>query len=136
MRKKVGRETQVVIRFLDYYNYAGSFGSDDFKITLRKHDTKSRQLPAFFMADEITAMVLEKVMNLLMCPVCREALSLTEKTWRCSGNHSYDMAKQGYVNLHVVQHKHSKNPGDTRVRSGTPHIPFRWFLCTLTTGGS
>ncbi len=27
--------------------------------------------------------------------------------------HSYDVAKQGYVNLHVVQHKHSKNPGDT-----------------------
>ncbi len=28
-------------------------------------------------------------------------------------SHSYDVAKQGYVNLHVVQHKHSKNPGDT-----------------------
>lgn len=52
-------------------------------------------------------------MNLLMCPVCREALSLTGKTWRCVNNHSYDVAKQGYVNLHVVQHKHSKNPGDT-----------------------
>lgn len=52
-------------------------------------------------------------MNLLMCPVCREALKLTEKTWRCINNHSYDVAKQGYVNLHVVQHKHSKNPGDT-----------------------
>ncbi len=52
-------------------------------------------------------------MNLLMCPVCREALSLTDRTWRCEQNHSYDIAKQGYVNLHVVQHKHSKNPGDT-----------------------
>lgn len=52
-------------------------------------------------------------MNLLMCPVCREALSLSERTWRCINNHSYDVAKQGYVNLHVVQHKHSKNPGDT-----------------------
>lgn len=52
-------------------------------------------------------------MNLLMCPVCREALSLSDKTWRCINNHSYDVAKQGYVNLHVVQHKHSKNPGDT-----------------------
>lgn len=52
-------------------------------------------------------------MNLLMCPVCREALSLSEKTWRCVNQHSYDVAKQGYVNLHVVQHKHSKNPGDT-----------------------
>ncbi|MDY6551292.1 MAG: putative RNA methyltransferase [Acinetobacter faecalis] len=52
-------------------------------------------------------------MNLLMCPVCRKALKLTDRTWRCESNHSYDIAKQGYVNLHVVQHKHSKNPGDT-----------------------
>ncbi|WP_291354926.1 putative RNA methyltransferase [Acinetobacter sp. UBA3106] len=52
-------------------------------------------------------------MNLLMCPVCREALHLNEKTWRCANQHSYDVAKQGYVNLHVVQHKHSKQPGDT-----------------------
>lgn len=52
-------------------------------------------------------------MNLLMCPVCRQALTLQEKTWHCENNHSYDLAKQGYVNLHVVQHKHSKNPGDT-----------------------
>ena len=52
-------------------------------------------------------------MNLLMCPVWREALHLTEKTWSCVNKHSYDVAKQGYVNLHVVQHKHSINPGDT-----------------------
>ncbi|KAA8733148.1 methyltransferase domain-containing protein [Acinetobacter qingfengensis] len=49
----------------------------------------------------------------LMCPVCREQLILQEKTWRCIHQHSYDQAKQGYVNLHVVQHKHSKTPGDT-----------------------
>ena len=52
-------------------------------------------------------------MNLLMCPVCQMQLVLNGKTWRCESNHSYDVAKQGYVNLHVVQHKHSKNPGDT-----------------------
>lgn len=52
-------------------------------------------------------------MNLLMCPVCREKLSLVAKTWQCVNHHSYDVAKQGYVNLHVVQHKHSKTPGDT-----------------------
>lgn len=49
----------------------------------------------------------------LMCPVCRENLTLQDKTWQCSNRHSYDQAKQGYVNLHVVQHKHSKSPGDT-----------------------
>lgn len=52
-------------------------------------------------------------MKLLMCPVCREPLQLTDKIWRCVNHHSYDVGKQGYVNLHVVQHKHSKNPGDT-----------------------
>ncbi|MDC4542745.1 methyltransferase domain-containing protein [Acinetobacter baumannii] len=49
----------------------------------------------------------------LMCPVCCQRLELVSKTWRCEQGHSYDIAKQGYVNLHVVQHKHSKNPGDT-----------------------
>nr|WP_303651510.1 methyltransferase domain-containing protein [Acinetobacter baumannii] len=48
-----------------------------------------------------------------MCPVCRQRLELVSKTWRCEQGHSYDIAKQGYVNLHVVQHKHSINPGDT-----------------------
>lgn len=52
-------------------------------------------------------------MSMLMCPVCRQALTLDGKTWRCEQAHNYDVAKQGYVNLHVVQHKHSKNPGDT-----------------------
>lgn len=51
--------------------------------------------------------------QILMCPVCRQSLYLNEKTWRCGQGHGYDVAKQGYVNLHVVQHKHSKNPGDT-----------------------
>lgn len=49
----------------------------------------------------------------LMCPVCQEKLILQHKTWKCIHGHSYDQAKQGYVNLHVVQHKHSKTPGDT-----------------------
>lgn len=52
-------------------------------------------------------------MNLLMCPVCRQSLNLVERSWRCEKGHHYDVAKQGYVNLHVVQHKHSKTPGDT-----------------------
>ncbi|MDO4222934.1 MAG: methyltransferase domain-containing protein [Acinetobacter sp.] len=49
----------------------------------------------------------------LQCPVCQSALHLHHKTWQCEQSHSYDQAKQGYVNLHVVQHKHSKSPGDT-----------------------
>lgn len=52
-------------------------------------------------------------MTTLACPVCQNLLTLTDKTYRCVNNHSFDVAKEGYVNLHIVQHKHSKNPGDT-----------------------
>ena len=46
------------------------------------------------------------------CPSCNEALIKENKTYRCSNNHTYDEAKEGYVNLLLAQHKKSKNPGD------------------------
>lgn len=52
----------------------------------------------------------------LQCPICYTPLQRdlnSNKTWQCQNRHSYDQAKQGYVNLHLVQHKHSKSPGDT-----------------------
>ena len=52
-------------------------------------------------------------MNLL-CPVCAEQLNFSDRQYRCIRNHSFDVARQGYVNLLVVQQKHSLNPGDTR----------------------
>lgn len=50
---------------------------------------------------------------MLTCPICQQSLTLTQKSYRCPSHHSFDIAKEGYVNLHVVQHKKSKNPGDT-----------------------
>ena len=49
-----------------------------------------------------------------ICPLCKKALLLTDKTYRCESNHSFDQAKQGYVNLLPVQFKHSKMPGDNK----------------------
>jgi len=49
-----------------------------------------------------------------ICPLCQQALTLTDKTYRCINNHSFDQAKQGYVNLLPVQFKHSKAPGDNK----------------------
>jgi len=46
------------------------------------------------------------------CPSCSEKLSKEGKVYRCSNNHTYDEAKEGYVNLLLAQHKKSKNPGD------------------------
>ena len=50
----------------------------------------------------------------LVCPVCGEILSRAEKEYRCENRHSFDIARQGHVNLLIVQQKHSLNPGDTR----------------------
>jgi 23S rRNA (guanine745-N1)-methyltransferase len=35
----------------------------------------------------------------LRCPVCAEGLMLADRTARCPRGHSYDLAKQGYLNL-------------------------------------
>lgn len=50
----------------------------------------------------------------LICPICGEALHREEKEYRCGNRHSFDIARQGYVNLLTVQQKKSLHPGDTR----------------------
>ena len=50
----------------------------------------------------------------LLCPICGEILDRIEKQYRCGNGHSFDLARQGYVNLLPVQQKRSLNPGDTR----------------------
>lgn len=47
------------------------------------------------------------------CPLCQQPLYCTSQQWRCENNHQFDCAKQGYVNLMPVQHKRSKQPGDS-----------------------
>ena len=50
----------------------------------------------------------------LICPICGLQLNNEGKRYVCARNHSFDVARQGHVNLLVVQQKHSLNPGDTR----------------------
>lgn len=54
-------------------------------------------------------------MNLL-CPICGENLNLQDRRNVCPKNHSFDIARQGYVNLLCVEQKHSRCPGDTRLQ--------------------
>ena len=49
----------------------------------------------------------------LICPLCATILNKEEKCYRCQNRHSFDIARQGYVNLLPVQNKRSLNPGDT-----------------------
>lgn len=50
----------------------------------------------------------------LLCPICGAPLAKGEKALVCPSHHSFDIARQGYVNLLPVQQKHSQDPGDTR----------------------
>lgn len=36
---------------------------------------------------------------LFYCPKCKNQLELTDRTYKCSNGHCYDIARQGYVNL-------------------------------------
>lgn len=50
----------------------------------------------------------------LICPICGKKLTISEKSLHCVKRHSFDIAKQGYVNLLPVQNKKSLHPGDTK----------------------
>ena len=50
----------------------------------------------------------------VLCPVCGEPLQTENAVWHCPGGHSFDVARQGYVNLLTVEQKHSRQPGDSK----------------------
>lgn len=54
--------------------------------------------------------------SILLCPVCKESLHANEsnKSLSCVNNHSFDRARQGYLNLLLAHKKKSKNPGDSQ----------------------
>jgi 23S rRNA (guanine745-N1)-methyltransferase len=51
------------------------------------------------------------------CPNCDQALILQAEsqpqTYRCNNQHSFDLAREGYLNLLLAQNKRSRNPGDS-----------------------
>jgi 23S rRNA (guanine745-N1)-methyltransferase len=50
----------------------------------------------------------------LACPIDGLPLLSQARQLVCENGHSYDIARQGYVNLLPVQHKRSKQPGDSK----------------------
>lgn len=50
----------------------------------------------------------------LACPLDGQPLTLGDTAWRCAAGHSFDSARQGYVNLLPVQQKRSQDPGDSK----------------------
>ncbi len=51
---------------------------------------------------------------LYKCPVCNLPIEKLEKSYSCSDKHSYDISKNGYVNLLLANQKKSINSGDSK----------------------
>lgn len=47
------------------------------------------------------------------CPLCHAPLTRQQNSYVCPQRHQFDLAKEGYVNLLPVQHKRSRDPGDS-----------------------
>lgn len=75
----------------------------------------------------------------LLCPICGELLTKQDRSYVCTNRHSFDVARQGHVNLLPVQHKRSLSPGDTAEQvvsrraflDGGFYAPIRDALCAL-----
>lgn len=50
----------------------------------------------------------------LACPIDGKKLEQRERQFLCENGHTFDIARLGYVNLLPVQHKRSKQPGDSK----------------------
>ena len=55
---------------------------------------------------------MEENPSVWSCPNCGQSLARDGATWRCASGHSFDVAREGYVNLIPGGHR-PKNPGDT-----------------------
>lgn len=55
-------------------------------------------------------------MSIIICPFCKSILEDSlERSYQCENNHTFDIAKQGYINLLPVNQKKSKDPGDNEM---------------------
>jgi len=53
-------------------------------------------------------------LEILTCPNCHEKLFGESKIFKCANNHSFDLAKEGYLNLLLPNQKKTKLPGDNK----------------------
>ena len=51
-------------------------------------------------------------MLLLACPICRAPLTLVSATLVCAQGHTFDVSREGYINLFPAHHRQSRSPGD------------------------
>lgn len=52
--------------------------------------------------------------NVMYCPLCKGELIFEGNSLKCKNNHSYDIAKKGFVNLLLANQHHSEKSGDEK----------------------
>lgn len=57
---------------------------------------------------------------MLICPKCKSTLSQNGRVLQCESNHSYDISKEGYVNL-LLSTKNGDNRGDSKESARARH---------------
>lgn len=55
------------------------------------------------------------IMLKFICPVCKQQLSCNQKAYKCANGHSFDVSKDGYVNLLMSQQSSLKRHGDDKL---------------------
>ncbi len=50
-------------------------------------------------SDHHSPMSVEQILDLVRCPLCRGGFALDGRSVRCPAGHSFDLARQGYLNL-------------------------------------
>lgn len=76
--------------------------------------------------------------SLFCCPVCGGNLTKIDRCYKCENSHSFDIAKEGYVNL-LISNKSTEASGDdkqmvasrTRFLEGGYYSPLRDKMCSL-----
>lgn len=74
------------------------------------------------------------ISNTLKCPLCNNSLATQNKSLICENNHTYDIARSGYINLLPVNKKSSKNPGDSKemVEARSNFLKTDYYLPIIT----
>lgn len=58
-----------------------------------------------------------KNMSKLICPICSQALTATDNAYKCPSRHSFDISKQGYVNLLLPTSKGTHGDNKEMIRA-------------------
>ncbi|MGH2543987.1 MAG: putative RNA methyltransferase, partial [Ardenticatenaceae bacterium] len=59
-------------------------------------------------------MLVDDCFTLLQCPLCQRELSRSGDALRCSHAHSFDLSREGYINLLLGRGKKLAAQGDTK----------------------